>query len=53
VPRGHYTWHNKDRPHAAYGGLTPDELHFGRPKQDRPLGRVPYFNGRLSSYRFG
>ena len=46
-------WYDRDRPHAAYGGRTPDEVYFGRPRQDRPLGRVTYFGGRLSWYRFG
>jgi transposase InsO family protein len=46
-------WYDRDRPHAAYAGLTPDEVYFGRPRQDRPLGRVKYFEGRLSWYRFG
>jgi transposase InsO family protein len=47
------TWHNRDRPHASYSGLTPDEVFLGRPKQARPLGRVQYFDGLLLSYRFG
>jgi len=47
------TWHNRDRPHAAYGGRTPDEVHFHRPMQTSALGRVSYFDGRLHWYRFG
>jgi transposase InsO family protein len=47
------TWHNRDRPHASYAGLTPDEVYFGRPRKDRPLGRVSHFDGRLRWYRFG
>ena len=47
------TWYDRDRPHAAYGGLTPDEVFFDRPKQARPIGRVDYFDGRLHWYRFG
>jgi transposase InsO family protein len=46
-------WYDRDRPHASYGGLTPDEVFFGRPKQHRPLGRVTYFDGLLHWYRFG
>lgn len=46
-------WHNRDRPHAGWGGKTPDEVYFGRPRQLRPLGRVAYFEGRLNWYRFG
>ena len=46
-------WHNRDRPHSAYEGRTPDEVYFGRPTQRRPLGRVDYFDGLLRWYRFG
>jgi putative transposase len=46
-------WHNRDRPHSAWDGRTPDEVFFGRPKRFRPIGRVAYFDGRLSWYRFG
>jgi putative transposase len=46
-------WHNRDRPHSAWGGRTPEEVFFGRPVQHRPLGRVSYFDGLLRWYRFG
>lgn len=46
-------WHNRDRPHSAWGGPTPDEVFFGRPRQSRTLGRVDYFDGLLHWYRFG
>jgi transposase InsO family protein len=46
-------WHDRDRPHARWGGRTPDEVYFGRRKQLRPLGRVEYFDGRLRWWRFG
>ena len=46
-------WHNRDRPHSAWEGRTPDEVFFDRPKQRRPLGRVSYFDGHLHWYRFG
>lgn len=46
-------WHNRDRPHSAWHGRTPDEVFFGRRVQARPLGRVSYFDGALSWYRFG
>jgi transposase InsO family protein len=46
-------WHNRDRPHSAWDGRTPDEVFFGRPKRLRSLGPVTYFDGRLSWYRFG
>ena len=46
-------FYNRDRPHSAWGGRTPDEVYFGRPKQLAPLGRVSYFDGALSWYRFG
>jgi transposase InsO family protein len=46
-------WHNRDRPHSAWDGRTPDEVFFGRSKHLRSLGTVTYFDGRLSWYRFG
>jgi transposase InsO family protein len=46
-------WHNRDRPHGSYGGRTPDEVFFGRPKEMRALERVSYFEGHLHWYRFG
>ena len=46
-------WYNRDRPHASYGGRTPDEVYFDRKLQRRPLGRVSYFDGALNWYRFG
>jgi hypothetical protein len=45
-------WHNRDRPHSAWGGRTPDEVWFGRKKRLRPLGRVDYFVGTLHWWRF-
>ena len=45
-------WHNRDRPHSAWGGRTPDEVYFGH-QAARPLGRVEYFDGGLQWYRFG
>jgi hypothetical protein len=44
--------YNRDRPHSAYGGRTPDEVYFGRTRQPA-AGRVSYFDGRLHWYRFG
>jgi transposase InsO family protein len=46
-------WHNRDRPHGGWNGLTPDEVYFGRPRCLRFLGSTAYFGGRLSWYRFG
>jgi transposase InsO family protein len=46
-------WYNRDRPHSAWDGRTPDEVFFGRPKRLRAIGPVTYFDGRLSWYRFG
>jgi len=45
-------WHNRDRPHSAWGGRTPDEVWHGRKKRLRPLGRVDYFDGALHWWRF-
>ena len=47
------TFYNRDRPHSACAGRTPDELFFGAPTARRPKGRVSYFDGRLAWYRFG
>jgi transposase InsO family protein len=46
-------FYNRDRPHSAYGGRTPDEVYFERRAPSRPLGRVDYFDGKLHWYRFG
>jgi transposase InsO family protein len=46
-------WHNRDRPHSAWAGRTPDEVWFGKKKRLRPLGRVDYFEGALHWWRFG
>ena len=45
-------WYNRDRPHSAFGGRTPDEVFYGRPVGG-VQGRVTYFDGRLSWCRFG
>ncbi len=45
--------YNRDRPHRAYAGRTPDEVYFGRRAPVRPLGRIDYFDGNLHWYRFG
>jgi putative transposase len=44
--------YNRDRPHSAYGGRTPDEVYFGQAAHQQ-RGRVSYFDGRLRWYRFG
>jgi hypothetical protein len=46
-------FHNRDRPHSSWGGRTPDEVYFGRPKRFGYLGRLAYFDGRLAWWRFG
>ena len=46
-------WHNRDRPHGSWQGRTPDEVFFGTSKQRRALGRVSYFDEKLSWYRLG
>jgi transposase InsO family protein len=46
-------WHNRDRPHGAWDGRTPDEVFLDRPKCRRSLGRVDYFAGRLRWFRLG
>lgn len=47
------THYNRDRPHAAFGSRTPDEVFFGRPPTERPLGPAVYFEGRFRWFRFG
>jgi putative transposase len=47
------TFYNRDRPHSAWEGRTPDEVWFGRPKTLRALERVTYFDGLMPWYRFG
>jgi transposase InsO family protein len=46
-------FYNRDRPHSAWGGRTPDEVRFGRPKRIGALGTVSYFDGLLAWHRFG
>ena len=46
------TWHNAHRPHSAWGGRTPDEVWFRKPKRLRSAGRIAFFDGRLDWYRF-
>ncbi len=45
-------FYNRDRPHSAWAGRTPDEVYFGRGEK-LAAGRVSYFDGRLLWYRFG
>jgi putative transposase len=45
-------WYNRDRPHSAWGGRTPDEVFFDR-QPGPPRGRVTYFDGHLRWYGFG
>lgn len=40
------TFYNRDRPHSAYGGRTPDEVYFKR-NFHRALEPVTYFDGAL------
>jgi putative transposase len=47
-------WHNRDRPHGAWDGRTPDEVFFGRPKRiPFQPARISYFDGRLLWWKFG
>jgi transposase InsO family protein len=46
-------FYNRDRPHSSYGGRTPNEVFFGVKRKAKPRGRVSYFDGTLSWYRFG
>ena len=48
--RGFY---NRDRPHSAWGGRTPDEVWFGRDKRIGALERVTWFDGLMPWYRLG
>ena len=45
-------FYNGHRPHAAYGGRTPDEVFFGRPKKLGCTERITFFEGRLRWWRF-
>ena len=40
------TFYNRDRPHSAFGGRTPDEVYF-KLNFHRALGPVTYFDGAL------
>ena len=46
-------FYNRDRPHSAYDGRTPNEVFFGLKRTARPQTRVSYFDGQLHWYRFG
>ena len=46
-------FHNRDRPHASYGGLTPNEVMAGAKLPAPPRRRVTYFDGRMRWYAFG
>jgi putative transposase len=46
-------FHNRDRPHSSYGGLTPDEVAAGVREPAPACGRVAYFDGRMEWYGFG
>jgi len=43
-------FYNRDRPHSAFGGRTPDEVWAGH-EPGRAVGRATYFEGRLAWYR--
>jgi transposase InsO family protein len=45
--------YNRDRPHSAYDGLTPDEVVAGATEPSPARGRVTYFDGRMKWYAFG
>ena len=46
-------FYNRDRPHSAWGGRTPDEVWFGRKRRARPFEAITYFDGLMPWYRFG
>jgi transposase InsO family protein len=46
-------FYNRDRPHSAWGGRTPDEVWFRRRKRIGSLGAVSYFDGLMPWHRFG
>ena len=46
-------FYNRDRPHSAWKGMTPDEAAYGRKKRRGHRGRVEYFDGHLHWWRFG
>jgi transposase InsO family protein len=45
-------WYNVDRPHASYGGRTPNEVFRGRARKQGGLKRATYFDGLFHWYRF-
>jgi transposase InsO family protein len=47
------TFYNRDRPHSAWGGRTPDEVWHGRAKRTGSMGSVTYFDGLMPWHRFG
>jgi transposase InsO family protein len=47
-------FYNRDRPHSAFSGRTPDEVFFKKLRSPRRQhDRVTYFDGALNWYRFG
>lgn len=44
--------YNRHRPHSAYDGRTPDEVHSGRPPKMGCTERIVLFDGRLRWWRF-
>ncbi len=48
-----FEWfYNTHRPHGAFGGRTPDEVHAGRAAGRSHGGRLLLFDGRLRWWRF-
>jgi transposase InsO family protein len=48
-------WYDRDRPHAAWSGHTPNEVYFGRIQRPvtHAIERITYFDGRIPWFRFG
>ena len=48
-------WYNRDRPHSAWAGRTPNEVYFARPQHLvlGPIECVTYFDGCMPWFRFG
>jgi len=47
------SYYNRDRPHSAFDGRTPDEVYFDRDRPRLLPSRITYFDGQFRWYKFG